>query len=178
MDPAASEFLQAGSYALEREQRVLGSSEMVGLYSELAERHPALMSLEDGLAEDDWDGWVELQNRVGSDRLIVGDDLTVTNAERVRRAIDLGAINALLVKPNQAGTLTSTIKAIQAARSGGCEIVVSHRGGGETNDTFIVDLAIASGAAYLKCGITRGERVEKYNYLMEIESTLRAGNRP
>jgi len=172
MDPAASEFYKESSYVLAREGRNLTPSEMIALYEDLIEKHPGVKSIEDGLAEDDWDSWSQLCKRIGDKSLIVGDDLTVTNTDRVSRAVAMGAINALLVKPNQAGTLSRAIQAIKTARSGGCEIVVSHRGGGETNDTFIVDLAIASDAEYIKCGITRGERVAKYNYLMKVASDL------
>ncbi|KKL70294.1 hypothetical protein LCGC14_2106360, partial [marine sediment metagenome] len=150
----------------------LTSSEMIDLYVGLLEKHPAIRSIEDGLAEDDWESWSQFCKRAGDKCLIVGDDLTVTNTDRVSRAVESGAINALLVKPNQAGTLSQAVEAIKTARAGGCEIVVSHRGGGETNDTFIVDLAIASDAAYIKCGITRGERVAKYNYLMKAAADL------
>jgi len=173
MDPAASEFHKDSSYVLAREGRTLTSAELISVYETLIAKHPGIRSIEDGLAEDDWESWTEFCRRVGDKSLIIGDDLTVTNEERVKRAVDTKAMNALLVKPNQAGTLSQAVEAIKMARSGGCEIVVSHRGGGETNDTFIVDLAIASDAAYIKCGTSRGERVVKYNYLMEIASLLK-----
>lgn len=172
LDPAASEFHQQSSYLLAREKRSLTASEMISLYESLIDKHPGIRSIEDGLAEDDWDSWTELCTRLGNKCLVVGDDLTVTNSARVRHAIETRAINSLLVKPNQAGTLSDAIDAIMIARAAGCQIVVSHRGGGETNDTLIVDLAIAADAEYLKCGISRGERVAKYNYLMKVAADI------
>lgn len=170
MDPAASEFKvkEDDNYRLECEGKTLRPGELIDYYEKLVKKHSGIFSLEDGLDEDDWENWVKLCKSLGGKLMIIGDDLTVTNTALVKKAIEKKAINALLVKPNQAGTLSETIDAIKAAKEAGVKIVVSHRGGGETNDTFIVDLAVACGAAYIKCGVSRGERVSKYNYLMEI----------
>ena len=129
------------------------------------------MSIEDGLVEDDWENWAEMSQRLGK-VTIIGDDLTATKVERWRRAIEMKAANAILIKLNQAGTLSETIDCCLLAREKGLMSVPSHRGGGETNDTFMVDLAVAVGSEYIKVGPTRGERVVKYNRLMEIEEEL------
>jgi enolase len=174
MDPAASEFFnkEDKKYHLSRQNEILTPGEMIDLYKKLKEKHNGIITLEDGLDEEDWDNWIKLCRQLGDEVLIVGDDLTVTDSALVKQAIDTKAITGLLVKPNQAGTVSDAIAAIKTAQESGIEIVVSHRGGGETNDNFIVDLAVACEAAYIKCGVSRGERVSKYNYLMEIASEV------
>ena len=172
MDPAASEFYgDDGKYHLKRDGKVLSSEEMIAYYQDLVSRY-AIFSIEDGLSEDDWDAWPKLNEALGSKIIIMGDDLTVTNVERLKMAIDRKAINAILIKPNQCGTLSETVAAIQLAQSNGLRTVVSHRGGGETTDTFIIDLATATNSDFVKVGPTRGERVVKYNRLMEIADEL------
>lgn len=172
IDPAASEFYgEDGMYHLGRDGRILSSQEMISLYEDLVSRYP-IFSLEDGLSEDDWDAWPALNATLGSKIIVMGDDLTVTNVERLKRAIDIKAINAILIKPNQCGTLSETIDAICLAQKNGLKTVVSHRGGGETTDTFIIDLAVAANCEFVKVGPTRGERVVKYNRLMEIADEL------
>ncbi|UCH92517.1 MAG: phosphopyruvate hydratase [Candidatus Aminicenantes bacterium] len=174
MDPAASEFFKKedNRYHLSRQDEILTSDELINFYKKLKEKHKGIITLEDGLDEEDWTNWVKLCQTLGDEVLIIGDDLTVTNSKLVKQAIKTNAINGLLVKPNQAGTISETIKAIKTAKESGIKLVVSHRGGGETNDNFIVDLAVACEASYIKCGVSRGERVSKYNYLMEIASNL------
>ena len=171
MDPAASEFHKEGHYVLERERKQLTSDEMITYYEDLVDRYP-IFSIEDGLGEDDWKTWPEMNKRLGDKIIVMGDDLTVTNVQRLQRAIDTASINAILIKPNQVGTLSETIAAMELARKHELKTVVSHRGGGETTDTFIIDLATAAGADFVKVGITRGERVVKYNRLMEIGDEL------
>ncbi len=172
MDPAASEFYHDdGLYHLDRDGKKLTSEEMIAFYEEMVATYP-IFSIEDGLSEDDWDNWPTMTNRLGEKIFIVGDDLTVTNVERLQKAIDLGAINAILIKPNQVGTLTETVQAILLAQKQGFKVIVSHRGGGETTDTLIIDLASATNADYVKVGPSRGERVIKYNRLMEIGDEL------
>lgn len=173
LDPAASEFYdpKEHTYVLKREGKGLTSSQMVGLYEEWVRKYP-ILSLEDGLAEDDWDGWSQLYAALSGRVRVIGDDLTVTNVERVKMAIEKKAINAVLIKLNQIGTLSETIAAIQLGQRHGFWNVVSHRGGGETTDTFLVDLAVAVNAEYIKVGPARGERTVKYNRLMEIEQEL------
>jgi enolase len=172
IDPAASEFYgEDGMYHLKRDGRVLSSQDMISLYEDLVSRYP-IFSLEDGLSEDDWDAWPSLNAALGSKIMIIGDDLTVTNVERLKRAIDLKVMNAILIKPNQCGTLSETIDAISLAQKNGLKTIVSHRGGGETTDTFIIDLAVATNSEFVKVGPTRGERVVKYNRLMEIADEL------
>lgn len=171
MDPAASEVFSNDTYVLSLDNRSLTAQEMIAFYTGLANDF-ALISLEDGLAEDDWDHWVPLQQQLGGRMQIVGDDLTATNSERLQKAIDMKAINTILIKPNQAGTLTEVFESINLARANGIKVVVSHRGGGDTTDTFIADLAVAANAEMIKCGPSRSERTEKYNRLMEIEELL------
>ncbi len=172
MDPAASEFYaDDGKYHLRRDGKVLSSGEMISFYENLVGRY-AIFSIEDGLSEDDWDAWPKLNEALGNKIIIMGDDLTVTNVERLKMAIDRKAINAILIKPNQCGTLSETIAAIRLAQEDGLKTVVSHRGGGETTDTFIIDLATAANCDFVKVGPTRGERVVKYNRLMEIADEL------
>ena len=173
LDPAASEFydVDSGTYELSRDERSLDSLGMIAYLRDLIDRYP-IVSIEDGLAEDDWDGWVNLARSLGDRCTIVGDDLTVTQVERIQRAVELQCINAVLIKPNQCGTLSETLAAIKATQAAGYKTVISHRGGGETNDTLIVDLAFATHADMLKVGASRGERVCKYNRFMEIAQAL------
>ena len=144
---------------------------MVGFWDELCGRYP-IVSIEDGLAEDDWEGWKALTERLGDRVQLVGDDLFVTNVERLRRGIDAGVANAILVKVNQIGTLTETLEAIELARASGYAAVMSHRSG-ETEDTTIADLAVATGVGQIKTGApSRSDRVAKYNQLLRIEEEL------
>ncbi|MFA5052358.1 MAG: phosphopyruvate hydratase [Patescibacteria group bacterium] len=175
LDPAASEFYDKHShtYILKREGKGLTSAQMVGLYQEWIRKYP-ILTLEDGLAEDDWDGWAHLYKAIGGSVRVIGDDLTVTNVLRVKKAIQKKAINAVLIKLNQIGTLSETIDTVRLGQQHGFWQVVSHRGGGETNDPFLVDVAVAVNAEYIKVGPARGERVAKYNRLMAIEQELSA----
>jgi enolase len=169
LDPAATEFFGDGAYRIEG--RVLASDDLIDLYAGLAERFP-LVSIEDGLAEDEWDGWRGLTVRLGDRLQLVGDDLFVTNVERLRRGIAEGVANAILVKVNQIGTLTETLETIELARSNGYAAVISHRSG-ETEDTTIADLAVATGTGQIKTGApSRTDRVAKYNQLLRIEEEL------
>jgi enolase len=169
LDPASTEFFRDGSYGVEGRQ--LDSAGMIELYADLAARFP-LVSVEDGLAEDDWDGWRELTAGAGDRLQLVGDDLFVTNPERLQQGIDAGVGNAILLKVNQIGTLTETLEAIELARSNGYATVISHRSG-ETEDTTIADLAVATGAGQIKTGApSRTDRVAKYNQLLRIEEEL------
>ena len=171
LDPASSEFFRNGKYALKGEGKTLSSSQMVDLWEDWAGRYP-IVSLEDGMAEDDWDGWAELTARLGKRLQLVGDDLFVTNTERLRRGIDSGVANSILIKVNQIGTLTETLDAIELARRNGYTSVVSHRSG-ETEDTTIADIAVATNAGQIKTGApSRSERVAKYNQLLRIEADL------
>jgi enolase len=171
LDPAASELFREGRYAFEgREEDGEG---MVRFWEGLAERNP-IVSLEDGLAEDDWSTWRTLTEHLGDRLQLVGDDLFVTNAERLRRGIDEGVGNAILIKVNQIGTLTEALDAIELARSRGYAAVISHRSG-ETEDTTIADLAVATNVGQIKTGApSRGERTAKYNQLLRIEEELGA----
>lgn len=171
LDPAATEFYSNSSYHLAREDRTLNTSEMVGFWKNWVGSYP-IVSLEDGLAEDDWTGWEELTSAVGSSIQLVGDDLFVTNTDRISEGISRGAGNSVLVKPNQIGTLTQTIQAIETGRRAGWTSVISHRSG-ETEDTTIADLAVALGTGQIKTGApARGERTAKYNRLLRIEREL------
>jgi enolase len=171
LDPASSGFYENGLYNLRTEGRKASSAEMVQLYADWAARYPIVV-LEDGLAEDDWDGWKLLNRDLGSKIELVGDDLFVTNVERIAQGIKENAANAVLIKLNQIGTLTETIAAIEMARKAGWGAMVSHRSG-ETVDSFIADLTVAMRTGHLKTGApARGERVEKYNQLMRIEEEL------
>jgi len=172
IDSASSQWYNAKKYYLKREKKYFTSQKLIERYQTWVERYK-LFYIEDGLAETDWNYWTLLNMRLGNKTMIVGDDLTVTNLELLRYAIDVNAINAVIIKPNQIGTLTQTMEAIQYAHEHRIETIVSHRGGGETNDTFIVDLACAVNAAFLKVGPSRGERVEKYNRLLAIEQEIR-----
>ncbi len=171
LDPASSSFYEDGGYLLRTEKRKISSVEMVSLYAEWTKKYP-IVSIEDGLAEDDWDGWRLLTKTIGGTTQLVGDDLFVTNIRRIARGIEEGAANAVLIKLNQIGTLTETIAAIELAKAAGWRAMVSHRSG-ETVDSFIADLTVAMGTGQLKTGAPcRGERVEKYNQLMRIEEEL------
>ena len=173
MDPATSELYDAatGTYVLKGEGRTLTSAQMVDYWDKLVSSYP-IISIEDGLAEEDWDGWRQLTARLGSRVQLVGDDLFVTNTARLRRGIELGAANALLVKVNQIGTLTETLEAMQTAQRARYATIVSHRSG-ETEDTTIADLAVATNAGQIKTGApARSDRVAKYNQLLRIEEEL------
>jgi enolase len=171
IDAAASEFYENGRYVLAREGRILTASEMIGLYEQWADSYP-IISLEDGLHEDDWQGWAELTDRLGDRIQLVGDDLFVTNTERLNRGINEEVGNSILVKLNQIGTLTETLAAIEMAKRASYSAVISHRSG-ETEDTTIADLAVATNAGQIKTGApARSERVAKYNRLMAIEEEL------
>ena len=173
LDPASSESYRDGKYVLAREGRELSSAEMVRYYAELVRDYP-IVSIEDGMAEDDWDGWVALMREIGGRVQIVGDDLLVTNVLRLNRGIETGAANSILIKPNQIGTLTETVNAIETAHAAGWTSVVSHRSG-ETEDTTIADLAVGLGCSQIKTGAPcRSERTAKYNRLLQIERELGA----
>jgi enolase len=171
LDPASSEFRGEGGYVLEHEGRTLSSEELCAYWAELCSRYP-ILSLEDGMAEEDWDGWKLLTDTVGAGVQLVGDDLFVTNVERLRRGIELGVANSILVKVNQIGTLTETLAAMKLAAEAGYTAVMSHRSG-ETEDVTIADLAVATGCGQIKTGApSRSERVAKYNQLLRIEEQL------
>jgi len=179
LDPATTELFQdgstalttGGSYVLAREGRTLSSEELASLWEDWCARYP-IVSIEDGMAEDDWSGWRLLTERLGPTTQLVGDDVFVTNVERIERGIREGAANAVLIKLNQIGTLTETLAAIEAARKAGWNAVISHRSG-ETEDTTIADLAVATGVGQIKTGApARGERTAKYNRLLRIEEEL------
>jgi enolase len=173
LDPATSEIHEGGVYDLEHEGRKLTAAELAAYWADLAARYP-ILSIEDGMDEEDWDGWKELTDRIGDTVQLVGDDLFVTNTERLRRGIDGGIANSILVKVNQIGTLTETLAAIAMAREAGYTAVMSHRSG-ETEDTTIADLAVATGCGQIKTGApSRSDRVAKYNQLLRIEEALGA----
>jgi enolase len=172
LDPASSELYQDGKYVLEREGKTLTSAEMVEFYVKWVSEYP-IISIEDGMAEDDWEGWQLITQNLGDKVQLVGDDLYVTNVDRLRRGIDLKASNSILIKLNQIGTLTETIAAIKMAQRAGWTAVVSHRSG-ETEDTTIADLAVAMGTGQIKTGAPcRSERTAKYNRLLYIEEELK-----
>ncbi len=176
LDPATSELFEDGVYRLAREGRDLTSDELVELWSGWCDSYP-IVSIEDGMDEDDWDGWRKLTARLGGRVQIVGDDLLVTNVERIRRGIEEKSANSVLIKLNQIGTLTETLAAIDTAREAGWTAVISHRSG-ETEDTTIADLVVATGAGQIKTGApVRGERTAKYNRLLRIEEELGAAAR-
>jgi enolase len=172
LDPAASEFFHDGAYVLAGEGgRRLPPGGMVEYYAGLCERYP-IVSIEDGLAEDDWEGWKAITVRLGDRVQLVGDDLFVTNVERLERGIREGVANSILIKLNQIGTLTETLEAIATAHRAGYTTVISHRSG-ETEDVTIADLAVATGAGQIKTGsLCRTDRVAKYNQLLRIEEEL------
>ncbi len=171
LDPATSELFENGSYVLEHEGRTLSSEEMAGYWADIADRYPVI-SIEDGMDEEDWDGWKALTERIGDRVQLVGDDLFVTNPERLSRGIEEGVANSILIKVNQIGTLTETLEAVQMAHDAGYTTVISHRSG-ETEDTTIADLAVATKAGQIKTGApSRSDRVAKYNQLLRIEEEL------
>ena len=171
LDPASSSFFEDGHYLLRTENRKVTSAQMVELYADWVKKYP-IVSIEDGLAEDDWEGWKLLNTTLGNRIQIIGDDLFVTNISRIGRGIREGAANAVLIKLNQIGTLSETIAAIEMARKAGWRAMVSHRSG-ETVDSFIADFTVAMGLGQLKTGAPcRGERIEKYNQLVRIEEEL------
>jgi enolase len=171
LNPAASEFLNAGWYELAGEGRSLSSEEMVEYWATIPDRYPVL-SLEDGMAEGDWEGWRRLTERLGSRLQLVGDDIFVTNPAILREGIERSVANSILIKLNQIGTLTETLDTITLARDAGYRAVISHRSG-ETEDTFIADLVVATGVGQIKTGAPpRSERAAKYNQLMRIEQEL------
>jgi enolase len=171
LDPAMTELYRDGAYDLEHEGRVLSAGELTDYWRSLCERFPVL-SIEDGMAEEDWDGWKTLTERTGDRVQLVGDDLFVTNPERLRRGIAEGVANSILVKVNQIGTLTETLEAVAVAREAGYTAVMSHRSG-ETEDVTIADLAVATGCGQIKTGApSRSDRVAKYNQLLRIEEEL------
>jgi len=171
LDAAASELYKDGRYHLRGEKKTLTADEMTDYYAELCASYP-IFSIEDGLDQDDWDGWKNMTNRLGKDIFLVGDDLFVTKEQRLRIGIASGAANAILVKVNQIGTLTETMQTIETAKRGGYNIIISHRSG-ETEDTTIADLSVACGAGFIKTGsLSRGERTAKYNRLLRIGEAL------
>lgn len=171
LDVAANEFLKDGKYHLSGEGLVLSSDDMIKYYEELVRNYP-LLSIEDGLGEEDWAGWVNLTAALGQKVQLVGDDLFVTNPTRLERGIEEGAANAILIKPNQIGTLTETLNAIELAKAAGFGTIISHRSG-ETEDTTIADLAVATNAGQIKTGsLCRSDRIAKYNQLIRIEQEL------
>ncbi|MDE0098189.1 MAG: phosphopyruvate hydratase [Truepera sp.] len=171
LDPASTEFFRGGAYHLESEEKILDSDGMIAYWADWLERYP-IVSIEDGLAEDDWGGWAELTRTLGDRCQFVGDDLFVTNISRLQRGLNEGVGNAILVKVNQIGTLSEAMDAIELAKSGGYRSVISHRSG-ETEDTFIADLAVAVNAGQIKTGsASRSDRLAKYNRLLVIEDEL------
>jgi enolase len=171
MDPAVTEIYKDGKYHLARENRSLSTGEMIDYWADIAQRYP-LISLEDGLAEDDWEGWATLRQRIGDRVQLVGDDFLVTNVERLQRAITSNAANSILIKLNQIGSLSETLNAITMAQNAGWTAVVSHRSG-ESEDVTIADLVVATNAGQIKTGApARTDRVAKYNQLLRIEEEL------
>jgi enolase len=171
LDCAATEFYKNGKYDLEGEKRKLTSAQMVAYFEELCDKYP-IVSIEDGLAEDDWEGWIALTAKLGDRVQLVGDDLFVTNPKRLAEGIERKAANAILVKVNQIGTLTETLEAIEMAKRAGFGIILSHRSG-ETEDSTISDIAVATNAGQIKTGsLSRSDRIAKYNQLLRIEEEL------
>jgi enolase len=171
LDPAVSELHRDGAYVLEHEQRTLTADQLVIYWAEVASHYP-IISLEDGMAEDDWDGWKALTDRLGHTVQLVGDDLFVTNTNRLKRGIEAGVANSILIKVNQIGTLSETLAAVRMAREAGYTAIMSHRSG-ETEDVTISDLAVATGCGQIKTGApSRSDRVAKYNQLLRIEEAL------
>jgi enolase len=171
LDPAATEFYSDGAYRLTGEGRALSSGEFAAYFAEMASRYP-IISIEDGMAEEDWAGWAAITAALGSSVQLVGDDLFVTNVERVQRGIDEGVANAVLIKVNQIGTLTETLETVALATSASYRSVMSHRSG-ETEDVTIADLAVATNCGQIKAGApARSDRVAKYNQLLRIEYEL------
>ncbi len=171
LDPASTEFYEDGKYQLKTENKALTSDEMISLYSDWMKEFP-IVSLEDGLAEEDWEGWTKLNTAIGGTVQTVGDDLFVTNQKWIKKGIEFKAANSVLIKLNQIGSVTETIEAINVARAAGMTAVVSHRSG-ETEDTFIADFVVGAGTGQIKTGsASRSERIAKYNRLMRIEREL------
>ena len=171
LDVAASELFDNGKYNLDSENKIFSSNEMIEYLASLVSKYP-IISIEDGLDENDWEGWTNLNKRLGKDIQIVGDDLTVTNIERLQKAIDRKSMNSILIKLNQIGTVSETIQAVELAKKVGYGAVISHRSG-ETEDTFIADFSVAMGVGQIKTGsISRSDRVAKYNQLLRIEEEL------
>jgi enolase len=171
LDVASSEFFREGQYVLDAEGRAFDSGEFVDYLADIVDRYPVL-SIEDGMSEDDWDGWAQLTERIGGRAQLVGDDLFVTNTAILQRGIDEHIGNAILVKPNQIGTLSETLDAIAMARNAEYGTIISHRSG-ETEDVTIADLAVATGAGQIKTGsLCRSDRVAKYNQLLRIDARL------
>ncbi|HEV8159341.1 MAG TPA: phosphopyruvate hydratase [Pyrinomonadaceae bacterium] len=172
LDPAASEFFDGTNYVFKKsDNRKLSSDEMVAYWADWAEKYP-IISIEDGLAESDWDGWKNLTEQIGKKVQLVGDDLFVTNVKFLQKGIDTGAANSILIKVNQIGTLTETLDAIELAKTNNMTVVISHRSG-ETEDSFIADLAVATNAGQIKTGsLSRSDRIAKYNQLLRIEEDL------
>jgi enolase len=173
LDPAASELFKNGGYVLEHEGRTLSAAELSDYWADLVARYP-ILSIEDGMDEEDWEGWQTLTERIGASVQLVGDDVFVTNTERLRRGIEAGVANSILIKVNQIGTLSETLEAVAMAREAGYSAVMSHRSG-ETEDVTIADLAVATGCGQIKTGApSRSDRVAKYNQLLRIEEQLGA----
>jgi enolase len=171
LDPATSELVKDGSYFLEHEDRTLSAQDLASYWEDVCSRYPVI-SIEDGMGEEDWDGWKLLTEHLGDRVQLVGDDNFVTNPERLRRGIEQGVANSILVKLNQIGTLTETLETVRMARDAGYTAVISHRSG-ETEDTTIADLAVATGSGQIKTGApSRTDRVAKYNRLLRIEEEL------
>jgi enolase len=171
LDPAATEFFEKGKYNLKGEGKVLTSDELVDYYAGLVDKYP-IISIEDGMAEEDWDGWKKLTERIGDEVQLVGDDLFVTNTKRLKKGIEMGVANSILIKVNQIGTLSETMDAIEMATRAGYTVVISHRSG-ETGDTTIADLVVGLNAGQIKTGApSRTDRVCKYNQLLRIEEDL------
>jgi enolase len=171
LDPAVSELYQDGMYVLENEDRSLNAEQLSDYWADLASRYP-ILSIEDGMAQDDWDGWTTLTDQLGNRIQLVGDDLFVTNTERLKRGIEAGVGNSILIKVNQIGTLSETLAAVRMAREAGYTAIMSHRSG-ETEDVTIADLAVATGCGQIKTGApARSDRVAKYNQLLRIEEAL------
>jgi len=176
LDVAATEFYRDGHYHMVGEGKTFTSHQMITYYEELLRQYP-IISIEDGLSEEDWSGWVAMTQALGNRVQLVGDDLFVTNLGRLKKGIEMGAANAILIKPNQIGTLTETLDAIRMAKEAGYKVVISHRSG-ETEDTTIADLAVATNAGQIKTGsLSRSDRVAKYNQLIRIEEELGAISR-
>ncbi|MDQ3321220.1 MAG: phosphopyruvate hydratase [Acidobacteriota bacterium] len=175
LDPAASEFFDGTNYVFKKsDKRVLSSDEMVQYWADWCAKYP-IISIEDGLAESDWDGWTRITEQLGKKIQLVGDDLFVTNVEFLQKGIDTGAANSILIKVNQIGTLTETLDAIELAKTNNMTVVISHRSG-ETEDSFIADLAVATNAGQIKTGsLSRSDRIAKYNQLLRIEEDLGSG---
>lgn len=172
LDPAASEFYDGANYVFKKsDKRVLSSDEMIAYWADWCEKYP-IVSIEDGLAESDWDGWKKITEQLGRRIQLVGDDLFVTNTKFLQRGIETGAANSILIKVNQIGTLTETLDAIELAKTNNMTAVISHRSG-ETEDSFIADLAVATNAGQIKTGsLSRSDRIAKYNQLLRIEEDL------